>query len=43
MKDLTPFIYFEEFDTLTKSEVEEILKEVLVEEKSVTSIIKPLN
>lgn len=42
MKDLTPFIYFEEFDTLTKSEVEEILKEVLVEEKSVTSIIKPL-
>lgn len=43
MKDLTPFIYFEEFDTLTKSEVEEILKEVLVEEKSVISIIKPLN
>lgn len=42
MKDLTPFIYFEEFDTLTKSEVEEILKEVLVEEKSVTSMIKPL-
>lgn len=42
MKDLTPFIYFEEFDTLTKSEVEEILKEVLVEAKSVTSIIKPL-
>ena len=42
MKDLTPFIYFEEFDTLTKSEVEEILKEVLIEEKSVTSIIKPL-
>lgn len=42
MKDLTPFIYFEEFDTLTKSEVEEILKEVLAEEKSVTSIIKPL-
>ena len=42
MKDLTPFIYFEEFETLTKSEVEEILKEVLIEEKSVTSIIKPL-
>ena len=35
-------MYFEEFNILTKEEVEEILKEVLVEENRVTSIIKPI-
>ena len=42
IKGIEPFIYFEEFNILTKETVEEILKEVLVEEKRVTSIIRPL-
>ena len=42
IKGIGPFIYFEEFNILTKETVEEILKEVLVEEKRVTSIIRPL-
>ena len=42
IKEISPFIYFEEFNILTKETVEEILKEVLVEEKRVTSIIRPL-
>ena len=42
IKGISPFIYFEEFNILTKETVEEILKEVLVEEKRVTSIIRPL-
>ena len=42
IKGINPFMYFEEFNILTKEEVEEILKEVLVEENRVTSIIKPI-
>jgi predicted Zn-dependent peptidase len=43
MKGIAPFIYFEEFDSLTKEDVEENLKEVLVEDKRVTSIVWPLD
>ena len=42
MKGIEPFAYFEEFNTLTKENAEEILKEVFLEDKSVVSVVKPL-
>lgn len=41
-RDTNPFDYFEEFDVLSKEYVEEILKEIFVEEYSVLSVINPI-
>lgn len=41
-RNTNPFDYFEEFDVLSKEYVEEILKEIFVEEKSVLSVINPI-
>ena len=39
---INPFEYFEEFNSITKEYVEELLKEVFVENKKVISVIKPM-
>lgn len=41
-RNINPFDYFEEFDILTKKYVEEILKEIFVEEYSALSVINPI-
>ena len=39
---INPFDYFEEFNSITKEYVENLLNEVFVEEKKVVSVIKPM-
>jgi predicted Zn-dependent peptidase len=39
-KGINMFVYFEEFDTISKEYVEEVLKSVFKEEKKVVSIVK---
>lgn len=42
-KNINSFDYFEEFNSVNKEYVEKILKELLVEENKVVSVIKPIN
>jgi predicted Zn-dependent peptidase len=42
-KNIKPFEYFEEFDSINKEYVEEVLKDIFVEDRKVISIIKPIN
>jgi len=39
-KGINMFLYFEEFETLTKEYLEEVLKNVFKEERKVVSIVK---
>ncbi len=41
-RDINPLDYFEEFDVLSKEYVEEILKEIFIEENCVLSVINPI-
>ena len=42
-KNINSFDYFEEFNSVNKEYVEKILKELLVEENKVVSVINPIN
>ena len=39
-KGINMFLYFEEFETLSKEYLEEILKNIFTEDKKVISIVK---